>query len=37
MRTYKRELKDGVRKAFIVKIGRKIRILNSKYYGKKTK
>ena len=35
MRTYKRELPEGVRQKFEVTIGRKIRIVNSLYDKKK--
>lgn len=34
MKIIKRRLPDGVRKVFDVKIGKKVKILNSLYYGK---
>jgi hypothetical protein len=37
MRTYKKTLPKGVRKKFITKIGRKIRIVNKLYCKKTTK
>ena len=35
MKTYKRNLPDGVRKKFDLERGVKVKILNSKYYGNK--
>jgi hypothetical protein len=37
MRTYKKNLPDGVRKKFETTIGRKIRVVNKKYCKKTTK
>lgn len=37
MRTYKKNLPDGVRKIFKTTIGRKIRIVNKKYCKKPNK
>ena len=34
MKIIKRRLPEGVRKVFDVKIGKKVKILNSLYYGK---
>lgn len=34
MKILKKKLPEGVRKKFIVKIGKKVKILNSLYYGK---
>ncbi len=35
MKVVKRELPEGVRKKFVIKIGKKMKILNSLYYGPK--
>ncbi len=37
MKTYKRNLPDGVRKKFVLERGVKVKVLNSKYYSKKNK
>ena len=37
MKVIKKELPEGVRKKFITKIGKKVKILNSLYYDKKNK
>lgn len=37
MRTYKKELPEGVRKIFKTTIGRKIKVVNSLYCKKPTK
>ncbi len=37
MKIIKRDLPEGVRKKFEIKIGKKVKVLNSKYYGKKAK
>ena len=37
MKVVKRDLPEGVRKKFTTKIGKKVKILNSKYYGKNKK
>ena len=37
MKIIKAKLPDGVRKKFITKIGKKVKVLNIKYYGKKSK
>jgi hypothetical protein len=37
MKIIKRDLPEGVRKIFQIKIGKKVKILNSKYYGKKAR
>lgn len=34
MKIVKRRLPEGVRKIFEVKIGKKVKVLNSLYYGK---
>lgn len=37
MKVIKKELPEGVRKKFDTKIGKKVKILNSLYYDKKSK
>lgn len=37
MKIIKRKLPEGVRKKFIVKIGKKVKVINSLYYKKKKK
>ena len=37
MKVVKKELPKGVRKKFTTKIGKKVKILNSLYYGKNKK
>ena len=37
MKVIKANLPEGVKKKFITKIGKKVKILNSKYYGKNKK
>ena len=37
MKIVKKKLPEGVRKIFKVKIGKKVKILNSLYYGKDKK
>ena len=37
MKVIKKELPEGVKKKFITKIGKKVKVLNSLYYGKKSK
>lgn len=37
MKVIKKELPEGVKKKFVTKIGKKVKILNSKYYGKNKK
>lgn len=37
MKTYKRNLPDGVRKIFTTERGVKVKVLNKKYYTKKKK
>lgn len=34
MKTVKRKLPEGIRKMFEVKIGKKVKVLNSLYFGK---
>ena len=35
LKTYKKNLPDGVKKIFALDRGVKVRVLNKKYYGKK--
>lgn len=35
MKTIKKKLPEGERKRFVTKIGKKVKILNSLYYGSK--
>lgn len=37
MKVIKKELPEGVKKKFVTKIGKKVKILNSLYYGKNKK
>jgi hypothetical protein len=37
MKIVKRDLPEGIRKIFEIKIGKKVKVLNSKYYGKKAR
>ncbi len=37
MKVVKKKLPEGVRKQFTTKIGKKVKILNSLYYGKNKK
>lgn len=37
MRIVKANLPDGVRKKFVIRIGKKVKLINKKYYGKKSK
>lgn len=37
MKIIKANLPDGVRKKFVVRIGKKVKLVNKKYCGKKSK
>ena len=37
MKTYKKNLPEGVKKQFITKIGKKVKVLNTLYLKKKNK
>jgi hypothetical protein len=37
MKVLKADLPEGVRKKFVVRIGKKIKLINKKYAGKKNK